>query len=144
MPVFSPLRFVAVTACCAATPAADQTLVIHSNRKFPLSPLLHSIFFETEINFGSEGGLYAEMLFNRDFETQGRGTMPPPSVGTAANQSQGFGSRFSLPSGSLMLTSKKDGFAIRHCNYQLHSCNASSMDPCGGGKEPDFVFNAVP
>jgi len=38
-----------------------------------LSPLLYSIFLETEINFGGEGGLLAELVSNRDFETLGRG-----------------------------------------------------------------------
>ena len=41
-----------------------------------ISPLLYSLFLETEINFGGEGGLYAELLPNRDFETLGRGTIP--------------------------------------------------------------------
>ena len=58
--------------------AGSSTFKIESTKAFArqLSPVLHSIFFETEINFGSEGGLYAETVFNRDFETLGRGTMP--------------------------------------------------------------------
>eukprot|EP01043_Picozoa_sp_COSAG02_P027803 COSAG02_NODE_1655_length_11483_cov_3.754327_4_plen_351_part_00 len=41
----------------------------------PLSPVLYSMFLETEINFGSEGGLYAEQIRNRDFEALGRGDL---------------------------------------------------------------------
>ena len=33
------------------------------------------MFFETEINFGGEGGLYAELVRNRDFEALGRGNL---------------------------------------------------------------------
>ncbi len=33
----------------------------------PVSPLLHGIFFE-DINFGADGGLYAELVQNRSFE----------------------------------------------------------------------------
>ena len=48
-----------------------------------IGPMLHSMFLETEINFGGEGGLYAELVRNRDFEALGRGcvedcqTTPP-------------------------------------------------------------------
>merc|ERR1719201_1924594 len=48
-----------------------------------LSPVLYSVFLETEINFGGEGGLYAELIRNRDFETLGRGSAnfePSPPV----------------------------------------------------------------
>ena len=41
-----------------------------------LSPVMYSLFLETEINFGGEGGLLAELLPNRDFETLGRGAIP--------------------------------------------------------------------
>ena len=34
------------------------------------SPLLYSLFLETEIGFGGEGGIYAELLRNRDFEAR--------------------------------------------------------------------------
>jgi hypothetical protein len=60
----------------AVTVLADQSLTVSNKQKFAISPLLHSIFFETEINFGSEGGLFAEQIFNRDLETLGRGRLP--------------------------------------------------------------------
>ena len=41
-----------------------------------LSPVMYSLFLETEINLGGEGGLLAELLPNRDFETLGRGAIP--------------------------------------------------------------------
>ena len=56
-------------------------------KRHDLSPLLYSIFFETEINYGSEGGLYAELLPNRDFERLGRGTAPPPVNNSAVTSS---------------------------------------------------------
>lgn len=51
------------------------------------APHIRSAFFESEINFGSEGGLYAELIPNRDFETQGRGTIPGPADTIASMKS---------------------------------------------------------
>jgi len=52
----------------------------------PISPLLFGIFFE-EINYGGEGGLYAEMVRNRSFDNS---TSPdfwtPVTQGTATGQ----------------------------------------------------------
>jgi alpha-L-arabinofuranosidase len=42
------------------------------------SPFLYSAFLETEINWGGEGGLYAEQIRNRDFEALGRGGLRQP------------------------------------------------------------------
>ena len=56
----------------ASAPADAATFSISAEPEHPISPNLYSIFFETEINFGSEGGLYAELLHNRDFERLGR------------------------------------------------------------------------
>ena len=44
-------------------------------RKHVISPDMHSLFLETEINFGGEGGLHAELVRNRDFEALGRGNL---------------------------------------------------------------------
>ena len=58
------------------TNLADPALVdVSPHVKHSVSPLLYSIFFETEINFGGEGGLYAELIRNRDFEALGRGRL---------------------------------------------------------------------
>eukprot|EP00727_Mastigamoeba_balamuthi_P007028 m51a1_g2946 putative alpha-l-arabinofuranosidase (653) ;mRNA; r:619613-621785 len=43
-------------------------------KRHAVSPLLYGLFFE-EINFGGEGGLYAELIRNRDFEAMGRGNL---------------------------------------------------------------------
>ena len=56
----------------ASASADAATFTITTEPEHPISPNLYSIFFETEINFGSEGGLYAELLHNRDFERLGR------------------------------------------------------------------------
>ena len=56
--------------------AADVAHVTIWNRKgADLSPTMFGAFFE-EINFAGDGGLYAELLPNRDFETLGRGIIP--------------------------------------------------------------------
>lgn len=44
------------------------SLTVHLRRKGPvISPMLHGIFFE-DINYGADGGLYAELIQNRSFE----------------------------------------------------------------------------
>eukprot|EP00050_Salpingoeca_kvevrii_P022187 m.122495 g.122495 ORF g.122495 m.122495 type:complete len:312 (-) comp9630_c0_seq1:935-1870(-) len=65
-----------LVALAIAAVRGDVALDVSPVKRFPLNPNLHSIFFETEINYGCEGGLYAEMVANRDFETQGRGLIP--------------------------------------------------------------------
>ena len=54
-----------------AAAAAPATFTVTSSApEHLISPNLYSIFFETEINFGSEGGLYAELIHNRFFESK--------------------------------------------------------------------------
>ena len=48
-------------------------LTIGAEPQFPISSEMYSLFLETEINLGGEGGLYAELVRNRDFEALGRG-----------------------------------------------------------------------
>eukprot|EP01061_Rhynchopus_euleeides_P031143 TRINITY_DN515_c0_g1_i1.p1 TRINITY_DN515_c0_g1~~TRINITY_DN515_c0_g1_i1.p1 ORF type:complete len:707 (+),score=272.89 TRINITY_DN515_c0_g1_i1:50-2170(+) len=67
-----------LSACCAAAAlhvTQGQTLSVTSESAGTFSPYMYSMFFETEINFGGEGGLYAEMVRNRDFEALGRGNV---------------------------------------------------------------------
>ena len=49
-------------------------LDIGAQESHSISPLLYSMFYE-ELNFGGEGGLYAELVRNRDFEALGRGCL---------------------------------------------------------------------
>ena len=57
--------------CCtlAAASAAAQVVVAvdAAAPRVPVNPALYGIFFE-EINHAGEGGLYAELVLNRDFE----------------------------------------------------------------------------
>lgn len=43
------------------------TFTVHPNKNKPISELLTGIFFE-DINYAADGGLYAELVQNRDFE----------------------------------------------------------------------------
>lgn len=67
----SSLRSALLLACAAlsplhATPTAD--LHVEMNRRgVELSPHLYGLFFE-DINYGADGGLYAELVQNRSFE----------------------------------------------------------------------------
>ena len=48
--------------------ALSQALVIHPDRVIsPIQPTMWGVFFE-DINFGADGGLYAELVKNRSFE----------------------------------------------------------------------------
>ena len=74
--------FDAMIAPSPPLPSLPSKLSIGSEIIHDLSPLLHSLFFETEINFGGEGGVYAELLPNRDLETLGRGRVAGVEDGT--------------------------------------------------------------
>lgn len=43
-----------------------------ARKRHDLSPDMYSLFLETEINFGGEGGLSADQIWNGDFEALGR------------------------------------------------------------------------
>ena len=45
----------------------DATLTVNTNEKKKISDLLIGVFFE-DINYAADGGLYAELIQNRDFE----------------------------------------------------------------------------
>jgi alpha-N-arabinofuranosidase len=71
----------ATHAAAAAAAAATQAQVtVRAGAAHELSPVLYSMFLETEINYGGEGGLYAELLRNRDFEALGRAGRPEPAA----------------------------------------------------------------
>jgi alpha-N-arabinofuranosidase len=87
----------AATAAAASSAPPGQVTVSVGDTATPLSPVLYSAFLETEINFGGEGGLYAEQIRNRDFEALGRGDFGdfgvPMSTAVAAdgpNQTPGL------------------------------------------------------
>ena len=57
----------AANAFAAAAPAVTHITIDAANPGHAVSPLLHGIFFE-DINYGADGGLYAELVQNRSFE----------------------------------------------------------------------------
>lgn len=58
--VDDPVRF-------AGLNSVDAKLIIRTGESKPISDLLTGIFFE-DINYAADGGLYAELVQNRDFE----------------------------------------------------------------------------
>ena len=63
--IFAALALVAVLALPAA---AQRQLTVKANKLGAvIQPTMYGIFFE-DINFGADGGLYAEMVENRSFE----------------------------------------------------------------------------
>ena len=77
--------------------SANATLTVTSGAWRTLSPDLHAAFLESEINFGGEGGLYAELIHNRDFEALGRGRLVERGVGLQAFYDVGTGRATAAP-----------------------------------------------
>ena len=63
-----------ITACNLSTRAQVNIDVDVAQKGIEISPTLYGIFYE-DINFASDGGLYAELIRNRSFEqfNQGEG-----------------------------------------------------------------------
>ena len=59
----------------ATEPFSYNTLHISNTDGAQISPNFYALFLETEISFGGEGGIYGEMVWNRDFEALGRGIL---------------------------------------------------------------------
>ncbi len=73
----APLALAATAAilCEIATASAAPTITIHADQPgAKINPAMWGVFFE-DINFGADGGLYAEMVKNRGFE------FPDPLMG---------------------------------------------------------------
>src|SRR5215510_980083 len=71
---FSILRFLptglfALALCATDIEAADSVVVtVQADQPgLKVPPTLHGLFFE-DINYGADGGLYAELVQNRSFE----------------------------------------------------------------------------
>ncbi len=71
--------------------AADKTLA-------SISPTMWGVFFE-DINFGADGGLYAELIKNRSFE------FPRPMMGWREN-------RVNYQKGRILIINKSDGESV--------------------------------
>lgn len=57
----------AVAVASIATVNAQRQFVLNTKPGAPVQPTMYGIFFE-DINFGADGGLYAELVENRSFE----------------------------------------------------------------------------
>lgn len=59
---------VALLTCCNTVGTIEQVAVVDvDNPKAPIAETMYGLFFE-DINFGADGGLYAELVKNRSFE----------------------------------------------------------------------------
>jgi alpha-L-arabinofuranosidase len=68
MPNKLPIVLLLAAALASHSPAATVSLTIQANQPGPaINPAMWGIFFE-DINFGADGGLYAELVKNRGFE----------------------------------------------------------------------------
>lgn len=72
------LAFFSATACLAQSEAESRQLTLLANKPgADIASTMYGIFFE-DINYGADGGLYAEMVKNRSFE------FPQPFMGWKA------------------------------------------------------------
>ena len=63
--IFAALMLAAMTSLGAS---AQHQFAVQANKPgVEIQPTMYGIFFE-DINFGADGGLYAEMVENRSFE----------------------------------------------------------------------------
>jgi alpha-L-arabinofuranosidase len=69
------LTLLASLTCALATASGAPTLTVHADKPgAKINPAMWGVFFE-DINFGADGGLYAELVKNRGFE------FPEPLMG---------------------------------------------------------------
>src|SRR4051794_11324638 len=62
------LGLMSVVSANALGQGQAATITVHADKPgIAISPTLHGIFFE-DINYGADGGLYAELVQNRSFE----------------------------------------------------------------------------
>ncbi|MFN3407503.1 MAG: alpha-L-arabinofuranosidase C-terminal domain-containing protein [Limisphaerales bacterium] len=81
----SPLALVLAFLAAPLTAAEPPALTLHADRPGPaINPQMWGVFFE-DINFGADGGLYAERVKNRGFE------FPEPLMGWAIENPAGTG-----------------------------------------------------
>ena len=84
-----------VLAMAAHLAAAPATLTVAVDKPgHTISPLLYGIFFE-DINCSADGGIYAEMVRNRNFEDSDK----PDHWSVAASGPANFEGRAHLPPG---------------------------------------------
>ena len=63
-----PVLAAAMLACTAIAASAASTITVHADQPgAKINPAMWGVFFE-DINFGADGGLYAELVKNRGFE----------------------------------------------------------------------------
>ena len=68
MKINSLLAGLALSASVCAAHAQDNTVTVQTKKiGAEIQPTMYGIFFE-DINFGADGGLYAELVKNRSFE----------------------------------------------------------------------------
>ena len=63
---------------------ASPSLTVSDTVKGTMSANMYSAFYETQFRYGGEGGLYAELVRNRDFEALGRGNLGDPDEPVSA------------------------------------------------------------
>lgn len=85
---------VLIFVLCIVNAHAQRKITVYANKIVaPISPAMWGIFFE-DINFGADGGLYAEMVKNRSFE------FPMPMTGWREVKKQGAGKILIVNSGN--------------------------------------------
>lgn len=109
-------------------------IVVNTSKTLhPVSPMLYGIFFE-DINYGGDGGLYAELIANRSFEYYER-EVNPPARSEDASQIHAMG--WEALNGCHFTIAKRFPLSKAHCHYAHLSGKAGSglrnLGFCGEG-----------
>lgn len=114
---FLPLIF---TCLAVAATAQTVTLKVETGKTGVVQPTMWGIFFE-DINFGADGGLYAELVKNRSFE------FTQPMTGWTLKESSKFSMNSASGDLSIIKTSDPSSTNAHFARATLHSENSFTL-----------------
>ena len=109
-----------ITLCFAANAQTVTLKVETSKQKGIIQPTMWGIFFE-DINFGADGGLYAELVKNRSFE------FIQPMAGWQLHESNKFSMNSKSGDLSIIKTSDLQQTNLHFARATLHSDNSFTL-----------------
>jgi len=130
-----------ITLCFAANAQTVTLKVETSKQKGIIQPTMWGIFFE-DINFGADGGLYAELVKNRSFE------FIQPMAGWQLHESNKFSMNSKSGDLSIIKTSDLQQTNLHFARATLHSDNSFTLTNegfrgIGLKKDNGYTFSVV-
>jgi len=130
-----------ITLCFAANAQTVTLKVETSKQKGIIQPTMWGIFFE-DINFGADGGLYAELVKNRSFE------FIQPMAGWQLHESNKFSMNSKSGDLSIIKTSDLQQTNLHFARATLHSDNSFTLTNegfrgIGLKKDNGYIFSVM-